>query len=125
MSTFIFTSSLLLTVIVGSFVDRDMMMRYFGGGVGHLGNSPEHATSLADGDLEDDEEIMDDGAEVHSDGRGRGGEETTMPNVNMEIDGKEREEDSDSDKGSDLEGEDEDEDEMDSDNSEDDGYGSF
>ena len=32
--------NLLLTLNIISFVDRDMVMRYFGGGIGHLKNAP-------------------------------------------------------------------------------------
>jgi hypothetical protein len=50
-----------------SFVDRDMIMRYFGGGIGHLGNSPQPRNDTGQpenetGELEvevDDEEGSD------------------------------------------------------------------
>ena len=49
--------------MIASFVDRDMVMRYYGGGIGHLGNAPlqqadplthssgEGAVPAEDGDL--------------------------------------------------------------------------
>ena len=52
--------------MVLSFVDRDMVMRYFGGGIGHLGNSTRHQVDAEPPDteleeLEEEMEISDDG----------------------------------------------------------------
>ena len=53
--------------MVLSFVDRDMVMRYFGGGgIGHLGNSTRHQIDAEPPDteleeLEEEMEISDDG----------------------------------------------------------------
>ena len=49
--------------MVFSFVDRDMIMRYFGGGIGHLGNSPRQVNSEQPDteEVEEEMEINDDG----------------------------------------------------------------
>ena len=45
-----------------SFVDRDMIMHYFGGGIGHLGNSTQHQVDTKPEELEEEMDISDDGS---------------------------------------------------------------
>jgi hypothetical protein len=115
-----------------SFVDRDMVMRYFGGGIGHLCNSTRHQVDAEPPDteleeLEEEMEISDNGGNNAS-GPDEAPEDIIM-NYNSEVENSDDEqgsgsnssesdsdEDSDSDEGS---GEDSDDD------SDDDGYGSF
>jgi hypothetical protein len=47
---------LLLTLSIVSFVDRDMVMRFFGGGIGHLKNAPPQQVPRASS-----EEVEEDG----------------------------------------------------------------
>jgi len=125
--------------MVLSFVDRDMVMRYFGGGIGHLSNSTRHQVNAEPPDtepeeLEEDMEISDDNAS----GPGEVPEDIIM---NYEVENSEDEQGSRSDSsdssGSDIDedsdegsGEDSDEDSnegavIDPEDSDDDGYGSF
>ena len=107
-----------------SFVDRDMIMRYFGGGIGHLGNSP-HQVNSEQPDTEGIEEEMD----INDDGiddlnvSGPGEVEDNIMNFEVENSDDERglgpESESESDEGSDDDSEGSEED------SDDDGYGSF
>jgi hypothetical protein len=123
-----------------SFVDRDMIMRYFGGGIGHLGNSPRQANSEqpdTEG-VEEELEINDDGID-NLNASGPGEVEDIIMNFEVENSddergglGPESESDSDeeSDEGSDddSEGSEEDANErasVDPEDSDDDGYGSF
>jgi len=122
--------------MVLSFVDRDMVMRYFGGGIGHLSNSTRHQVDAEPPDtepeeLEEEMEISDDNAS----GPGEAPEDIIM-NYGVENsddeqgsgpDSSESDSDEDSDEGS---GEDSDEDSnegtiIDPEDSDDDGYGSF
>jgi hypothetical protein len=111
-----------------SFVDRDMIMRYFGGGIGHLGNSPRQVNSEqpdTEG-IEEEMEINDDGID-NLNASGPGEVEDIIMNFEVENSDDERglgpESESESDEGSeedlddDSEGFEED--------SDDDGYGSF
>ena len=125
--------------MVLSFVDRDMVMRYFGGGIGHLSNSTQHQVGAEPPDtepeeIEEDMEISDDNAS----GPGGVPEDIIM---NYEVENSKDEQRSRSDSsdssGSDSEedseegsGEDSDEDSnegavIDPEDSDDDGYGSF
>jgi hypothetical protein len=126
--------------MVLSFVDRDMIMRYFGGGIGHLGNSTQHQVDSEPLDtepkeLEEEMDISDDGGNNAS-----GPGEVPEDIMNYEVensddeqgsgsDSSESDSDEDSDEGS---GEDSDEDSGEgtiidpaSEDSDDDGYGSF
>ena len=125
--------------MVLSFVDRDMVMRYFGGGIGHLSNSTRHQVGAEPPDtepeeLEEDMEISDD----NTSGPGGVPEDIIM---NYEVENSEDEQGSRSDSsdssGSDIDedsdegsGEDSDEDSnegavIDPEDLDDDGYGSF
>lgn len=121
-----------------SFVDRDMIMRYFGGGIGHLGNSPCQANSEqpdTEG-VEEEMEIDEDGIDsLNASQAGPGEVEAIIMDFEVEDSDDERglgpESESDSDEeGSDddSEGSEEDANERASVNpedSDDDGYGSF
>lgn len=114
--------------MVLSFVDRDMVMRYFGGGVGHLGNSTRHQVDAEPPDTEPEE--LEEEMEISNDGGNNASGPGETPEdiiINYEAensddeqgsgsDSLESDSDEDSDKGS---GEDSDED------SDDNGYGSF
>ena len=59
--------------MVLSFVDHDMIMRYFGGEIGHLGNGSRHQvdseppdTEPENSELEEEMEISDDGGNIAS-----------------------------------------------------------
>lgn len=121
--------------MVLSFVDRDMVMRYFGGGIGHLGNSTQHqvdgeppGTELEE--LEEEMEINDDGGNNAS-GPGEAPEDIIM---NYEVENSHDEQGSGSDSSEldsdEVSGEDFDEDSnegtiIDPEDSDDDSYGSF
>lgn len=122
--------------MVLSFVDRDMVMRYFGGGIGHLSNSTRHQVDAEPPDTEPEEpeeemEISDD----NTSGPGEAPEDIIM-NYEVEnsddeqgsgLDSSESDSDEDDDEGSD-EDSDEDSNEgtiIDPEDSDDDGYGSF
>jgi hypothetical protein len=111
-----------------SFVDRDMIMRYFSGGIGHLGNSPRQVNSEqpdTEG-IEEEMEINDNGID-NLNASGPGEVEDIIMNFEVENSDDEQglgpESESESDEGSeedlddDSEGFEED--------SDDDGYGSF
>jgi hypothetical protein len=110
-------------VRVVSFVDRDMIMRYFGGGIGHLGNSPQHQVDSEPPDTEDldPEGEIESSDEINAFGPGEV-EDATM---NDEVENSDNDDEQGS--GSDLmeldsdEGSSSDSD----DDSDDDGYGSF
>lgn len=109
--------------MVLSFVDRDMVMHYFGGGIGHLGNSTQYQVDAEPPDteleeVEEEMEISNDGSNNAS-GPGEAPEDIIM---NYEVENSDDEQGSGSDSSesdSDGSGEDSDED------SDDDGYGSF
>ena len=119
-----------------SFVDRDMIMRYFGGGIGHLGNSPCQANSE-----QPDTEGVEEEMEINEDGidslnvSGPGEVEDIIMNFEVENSddeqglGPESELDSDEeDSADDSEDSEEDTNErasVDPEDSDDDGYGSF
>ena len=122
--------------MVLSFVDYDMIMRYFGGGIGHLGNSTWHQvdselpnTQPEELDSEEEMEIRNDGI---NDTSIPGELEDITMNYKMENSKDEQgsgsdslELDSDKDSGSDS---DEDSNEgtiTDPEDSDDNGYGSF
>jgi hypothetical protein len=122
-----------------SFVDRDMIMRYFGGGIGHIGNSPHQVNSeqFDTEGVEEEMEMNDDGID-NLNASGSGEVEDIIMNFEGENSdherglGPESESDSDeeSDEGSDddSEGSEEDTNErasVDPEDSDDDGYGSF
>jgi hypothetical protein len=113
--------------MVLSFADRDMIMRYFGGGIGHLGNSPRHQVDSEPPDTEPED--LEGEMEI-SDGNnafGPGEVEDIIMDYEVEnsddddergsgTDSTELDSDDDSDKGSSEESDDD---------SDDDGYGSF
>jgi len=117
-----------------SFVNCDMIMCYFGGGIGHLGNSPCQANSK-----QPDTEGVKEEMEINKDGidslnaSGPGEVEDIIMNFEVENSDDERGlgpvSESDSDKeGSDSEGSEEDVNErasVDPEDSDDDGYGLF
>ena len=127
-----------------SFVDRDMIMRYFGGGVGHLGNTRQHQVNCEPPDTEPEDSELKEEMEMTSDDGGNSAsasgpgevEDTIIMNYDSEVENSDDEQgsgtdslesDSLSDKGS---GEDSDKDlnegiERTSEDSDDDGYGSF
>jgi hypothetical protein len=115
-----------------SFVDRDMIMRYFGGGIGHLGNSPRQVNSEQPDreGVEEEMEINDDGID-NLNASGPGEVEDIIMNFEVENSDDERglgsESESDSDEGSDddSEGSEEDGASVNPEDSDDDGYGSF
>ena len=46
--------------MIASFVDRDMIMRYFGGGIGHLNNTPPQQADPLGSNLNSDEMDMEE-----------------------------------------------------------------
>ena len=116
-----------------------MIMRYFGGGIGHLGNSPRQVNSEQPDteEVEEEMEIDDDGID-NLNASDPGELEDIIMNFEVENSDNERvsgqESESDSDEESDdhsdddSEGSEEDADErafVDPEDSDDDGYGSF
>ena len=124
-----------------------MIMRYFGGGVGHLGNAQQHQvnceppdsnTEPEDSELEEEMEVTSDDGGNNASASGPGEVEDIIMNYNSEVENSDDEQpegsgtdslesDSLSGEGS---GEDSDEDlnegiERTSEDSDDDGYGSF
>jgi hypothetical protein len=118
-----------------------MIMRYFGGGVGHLGNARQHQvnceppdTEPEDSELEEEMEITSDDGGNNASASGPGEVEDIIMNYDSEVENSEQgsgtdslESDSLSDEGS---GEDSDKDlnegiERTSEDSDDDGYGSL
>ena len=117
-----------------SFVDRDMIMRYFGGGIGHLGNSPRQVNSEQPDaeEVEEEMEVDDDGID-NLNASDPGELEDIIMNFEVENSDNERVSESDNDEESDDHSDDdsgseEDADErafVDPEDSDDDGYGSF
>jgi hypothetical protein len=122
--------------MVLSFVDRDMIMRYFGGGIGHLGNSPRQVNSEQPdtAEVEEEMEIDDDGID-NLNASDPGELEDIIMSLEVENSDNERvsgpDSESDSDEEShngsddDSEGSEEEADERAPEDSDDDGYGSF
>jgi hypothetical protein len=116
-----------------SFVDRDMIMRYFGGGIGHLGNSPRQANSEqpdTEG-VEEEMEINEDGIDILN-ASSPGEVEDIIMNFEVENSDDERGLGPESESDSDEEGSDDDSEEdanerasINSEDLDDDGYGSF
>jgi hypothetical protein len=114
-----------------SFVDRDMIMRYFGGGVGHLKNPPpQQAHRLEPVDPDSEEMEVED--EEGDTGENTMGDPQViiMSNGELEVgeDDEEKGQDDNDDENDDDESDDEDEDEEDEearggDEDEDYGYG--
>ncbi|KAF5316669.1 hypothetical protein D9619_006659 [Psilocybe cf. subviscida] len=70
---------------VNIFVDRDMMMRYFGGGIGHLNNTPPQQARGSDlFDLNSNETAMEDEDNDSCDGAS-GGENAAMSEGEVEV----------------------------------------
>jgi hypothetical protein len=64
-----------------SFVDRDMIMRYFGGGVGHLKNTPPQQVHRSD-----PVDISSEEMELEDDGNTRGDlQDIIMSNRELEV----------------------------------------
>ncbi|KIM40441.1 hypothetical protein M413DRAFT_28273 [Hebeloma cylindrosporum] len=107
-----------LNFYVNIFIDQDMIMHYFGGGVGHLKNTPPQQARLdADpGDLNSEEiEVDEDEGEVHGNVAREGLCDVIMNNRELEVADDDEEagrEDNDEDD------EDDDNDENDDDNDE-------
>jgi hypothetical protein len=112
-----------------------MIMRYFGGGIGHLGNSPRQVNSEQPDaeEVEEEMEVDDDGID-NLNASDPGELEDIIMNFEVENSDNERVSESDSDEESDdrsdddSEGSEEDADErafVDPEDSDDDGYGSF
>jgi hypothetical protein len=69
-----------------SFVDRDMIMRYFGGGVGHLKNTPPQQVHGSDPVAPDSEEMEVDDEEGDTGGNTRGDpRDIIMSNGELEV----------------------------------------
>ena len=69
-----------------SFVDRDMIMRYFGGGVGHLKNTPPQQAHRSDHVDPDSEEMEVEDEEGDTGGNTRGDtEDIIMRNGELEV----------------------------------------
>ena len=104
-----------------SFVDRDMIMRYFGGGVGHLKNTPPQQAHRSDPVDPDSEEMEIEDEEDDTGGNTRGDPQdiTTMSNGELEVGdddeekGRDVNDDETDDDDDDDESDDEDEDEED------------
>ena len=101
-------TAVLTIVNAVSFVDRDMVMRYFGGGIGHLKNAPPQQVPGLGFDRNDSRSeemaVEGDGDDVVVNS------ELVQPEVSEDEgndDDEEDEEDSDSDEGGDLTDEDE------------------
>ena len=69
-----------------SFVDRDMIMRYFGGGVGHLKNAPPQQAHRSDPVDPDSEEMEVEDEEGNTGGNTRGdAQDIFMSNGELEV----------------------------------------
>ena len=69
-----------------SFVDRDMIMRYFGGGVGHLKNAPPQQAHRSDPVDPDSEEMEVEDEEGNTGGNTRGdSQDIFMSNGELEV----------------------------------------
>jgi hypothetical protein len=110
--------------MVLSFVDRDMIMRYFGGGIGHLGNSPRHQVDSEPPDTEPEE--LEGEMEI-SDGNNAFGPGEVEDIIMDYYEVENSDDDDEQGSGSDLTELDSDEGlgEDSDDDSNDDGYGSF
>jgi hypothetical protein len=102
-----------------SFVDRDMIMRYFGGGVGHLKNTPPQQVHRSDAvDIDSDSEEMEVDADEEGDTGGStmgDPQDIIMSNRELEVgeddeemgqDGNDDENDDDADSSDDVESDD-------------------
>ena len=111
-----------------SFVDQDMIMRHFGGGVGHLKNTPPqqvHRSNPFDPDSEE-MEVEDEEGDAGCNTRGDP-QDIVMSNLNGELevgeDDEEKGRDENNDENDDDDDESDDEDEDDSESEEDENYG--
>ena len=114
--------------MVLSFVDRDMVMRYFGGGIGHLSNSTRHQADAEPPDTEPEE--LEEEMEISDDNASGPGEAPDDIIMNYEVENSDDEQGSESDslESDSDEGSCEDSNEetiIDPEDSGDDGYGSF
>jgi hypothetical protein len=104
-----------------SFVDRDMIMRYFGGGVGHLKNTPPQQAHRLDPVDPDSEEMEIEDEEDNTDGNTRGDpQDIIMSNGELEVGDNDKEkgqddndDETDNNNNDDDDSDDEDEDEED------------
>ena len=104
-----------------SFVDRDMIMRYFGGGVGHLKNTPPQQAHRSDPVDPDSEEMEIEDEEDDTGGNTRGDPQDIIIMSNGELEvgdddeekGRDVNDDETDDDDDDDESDDEDEDEED------------
>jgi hypothetical protein len=103
---------LLLTLNIVSFVDRDMVMRFFGGGIGHLKNAPPQQVPLATS--EEVEEAGDDDPCNSANGTivQQSSRDVVMYSTELEVSegGGDEDEDNDDDDDDDDDGDDDDSD---------------
>ena len=108
--------------IAVSFVDRDMIMRYFGGGVGHLKNTPPQQAHRLDPVDPDSEEMEVEDEEDDTGGNTRGDlQDIIMSNGELEVgeDDEEKGRDDNDDETDDDDDDDGDDDESDDEDDED------
>ena len=108
--------------IAVSFVDRDMIMRYFGGGVGHLKNTPPQQAHRSDPVDPDSEEMEVEDEEDDTGGNTRGDlQDIIMSNGELEVgeDDEEKGRDDNDDETDDNDDDDGDDDESDDEDDED------
>ena len=108
--------------IAVSFVDRDMIMRYFGGGVGHLKNTPPQQVHRSDPVDPDSEEMEVEDEEDDTGGNTRGDlQDIIMSNGELEVgeDDEEKGRDDNDDETDDDDDDDGDDDESDDEDDED------
>src|SRR6266446_2625255 len=75
-----------LCEVAVSFVDRDMIMHYFGGGVGHLKNAPPQQAHRSDPVDPDSEEMEVEDEEGNTGGNTRGdAQDIFMSNGELEV----------------------------------------
>jgi hypothetical protein len=102
-----------------SFVDRDMIMRYFGGGVGHLKNTPSQQAHRSDPVDPDSEEMEVEDEEGDTGGNTRGDpQDIIMSDGELEV-GEDDEEKGQDDNDDETDDDDDDDDEDDESDDED------
>jgi len=109
-----------------SFVDRDMIMRYFGGGVGHLKNTPPQQAHGLDPVDPDSEEMEVDDEEGDTGGNTRGDpQDIIISNGELEVgeDDEEKGQDDNDDETDDDDNDDNNDDESDDEDEEDEDEG--
>ena len=106
-----------------SFVDRDMIMRYFGGGVGHLKNTPPQQAHRSDPVDPNSEEMEVEDEEGDAGGNIRGdSQDIIMNNGELEVgedDEEKGQDDNENETDDDVDDDDDDESDDEEDNNED------